>query len=57
MAEMTYREALNAALREEMIRDPRIFIAGEDVAQYQGAFKVTQWLVRMENFTKDDSDD
>ena len=45
MPEITYREALNAALREEMIRDPRIFIAGEDVAQYQGAFKVTQGLL------------
>jgi pyruvate dehydrogenase E1 component beta subunit len=41
----TYREALNQALREEMTRDPRIFIAGEEVAEYQGAFKVTEGLL------------
>jgi pyruvate dehydrogenase E1 component beta subunit len=45
MPTITYREAINQALREEMTRDPRIFIAGEDVAQYQGAFKVTSGLL------------
>ena len=45
MSEMTYREALNMALKEEMRRDPRVFIIGEDVALYQGAYKVTQGLL------------
>jgi len=38
----TYREALNQALREEMRRDDRVFLIGEDVAYYQGAFKVSR---------------
>src|SRR5947209_19891924 len=38
----TYREALNQALREEMRRDDRVFLIGEDVAYYQGAFKVSK---------------
>lgn len=42
MAEMRYREALNLALREEMERDERVFIIGEDVAFYGGSFKVTE---------------
>ncbi len=37
---MTVREALNAALDEEMQRDPGVFIIGEEVGQYQGAYKV-----------------
>ncbi|MFY9468490.1 MAG: alpha-ketoacid dehydrogenase subunit beta, partial [Solirubrobacterales bacterium] len=41
MAEMRYREALNLALREEMTRDPNVFIMGEDVGVFNGAFKVT----------------
>jgi len=44
MAEITYREALNQALREEMKRDDKIIIFGEDVAQYGGSFKVTKGL-------------
>jgi pyruvate dehydrogenase E1 component beta subunit len=43
---MTYREALNLALREEMRRDPRVFILGEEVGVYGGAYKVTQDLVQ-----------
>jgi pyruvate dehydrogenase E1 component beta subunit len=39
---VTYREALNQALREEMRRDDRVFLIGEDVAHYQGAFKVSK---------------
>ena len=39
---LTYREALNQALREEMRRDDRVFLIGEDVAYYQGAFKVSK---------------
>jgi pyruvate dehydrogenase E1 component beta subunit len=45
MAVMRYREALNAALREEMERDERVFIMGEDIGVFQGAFKVTQGLL------------
>ena len=46
MAQMTYREALNTALREEMRRDPRVFILGEEVGVYEGAYKVTQGLLK-----------
>ncbi len=45
MPELMYREALNQALAEEMERDHRIFIMGEEVGRYQGAFKVTQGLL------------
>ncbi len=41
MAEVTYLEALRQGLREEMRRDERVFILGEDVGRYGGAFKVT----------------
>lgn len=44
MAEMTIRDALNAALREELIRDENVFIIGEEVAEYDGAYKVTRGL-------------
>src|SRR2546422_4778225 len=46
MAVMTYREALNLALREEMRRDPRLFVMGEEVGLYEGAYKVTQGLLK-----------
>ena len=46
MAVMTYREALNLALREEMRRDPRVFLMGEEVGLYEGAYKVTQGLLK-----------
>ena len=46
MPEITYREALNQALAEEMERDDSVFIVGEEVAQYQGAYKVTQGLLQ-----------
>jgi len=42
MSLITYREALNQALREEMRRDERVFLIGEEVAYYQGAFKVSK---------------
>jgi pyruvate dehydrogenase E1 component beta subunit len=45
MATMRYREALNLALREEMERDESVFIMGEDVGVFQGAFKVTEGLL------------
>jgi pyruvate dehydrogenase E1 component subunit beta len=46
MAVMTYREALNAALVEEMRRDERVFVIGEEVGLYEGAYKVTQGLLK-----------
>jgi pyruvate dehydrogenase E1 component beta subunit len=45
MAEITYREALNQALREELDRDERVFIMGEEVGYFGGAFKVTDGLL------------
>jgi len=42
---MRYREALNQALREEMEADEKVFIMGEDIGVFQGAFKVTQGLL------------
>lgn len=45
MAVITYREALNQALREEMRRDPDIFLMGEEVGAYQGAYKVSRDLL------------
>ena len=43
---VSYREALTQAMREEMERDPQVFVMGEDVGQYEGAFKVTRGLLR-----------
>jgi pyruvate dehydrogenase E1 component beta subunit len=45
MPAMRYREALNQALREEMEADEKVFIMGEDIGVFQGAFKVTQGLL------------
>jgi pyruvate dehydrogenase E1 component beta subunit len=45
MALLTYREALNQALREEMHRDPDVFLMGEEVGQYDGAYKVSKGLL------------
>ena len=45
MAVITYREALNHALREEMERDERVFLMGEEVGVYGGAYKVSQGLL------------
>lgn len=46
MAIISYREALNQAMSEEMDRDPNIFIMGEEVGYYNGAYKVTQGLLQ-----------
>lgn len=46
MPEITYREALRQALREEMIRDPRVFLLGEDIGAYGGSFVVTKGLMQ-----------
>ena len=45
MAVMTMRDALNQALKEELERDPSVFLMGEEVAEYQGAYKVTRGLL------------
>ena len=45
MATVTMREALNQAIREEMQRDESVFLMGEEVAAYQGAYKVTKGLL------------
>ena len=45
MATVSVREALRDAMAEEMRRDERVFVMGEEVAQYQGAYKVTQGLL------------
>jgi len=45
MVEMTVRQALNEAMAEEMRADGDVFIMGEEVAQYQGAYKITQGLL------------
>jgi hypothetical protein len=42
MVEMTVREALNSAMAEEMRSDPDVFLMGEEVAEYQGAYKISQ---------------
>ncbi len=46
MPEMRYREALNLALREEMTADRNVFLMGEDVGVFNGAFKVTDGLLK-----------
>jgi pyruvate dehydrogenase E1 component beta subunit len=44
-AQVTYRDALNQALREEMQRDDGVFLMGEDIGRFDGAFKVTRGLL------------
>lgn len=46
MREITFREALREALREEMQRDPLVFLMGEEVAEYNGAYKVSEGLLK-----------
>jgi pyruvate dehydrogenase E1 component beta subunit len=46
MPVITYRDALNQALREEMQRDDRVFLMGEEVAEYDGAYKVSRGLLK-----------
>ncbi len=45
MVKVTVREALRDAMAEEMRADDRVFVMGEEVAEYQGAYKVTQGLL------------
>ena len=46
MREVTFREAVAEAMSEEMRRDESVFLLGEEVAEYQGAYKVTQGLLQ-----------
>ncbi len=46
MTVLSYRDALNHAMREEMERDPNVFVMGEEVGHYNGAYKVTQGLLQ-----------
>src|SRR5215468_10055963 len=46
MAVISFREALNQAMTEEMERDPNVFLMGEEVGHYQGAYKVSQGLLQ-----------
>jgi pyruvate dehydrogenase E1 component beta subunit len=46
MRSITYRQALNEALAEELARDPNVVIIGEEVAQFDGAYKVTEGLLK-----------
>ena len=45
MREIQFREALREAMSEEMRRDEKIFLMGEEVAQYNGAYKVSQGML------------
>lgn len=51
VVEMTYREALRLAMREEMARDERVFVMGEEVGLFEGSYKVTAGL--LEEFGED----
>ena len=44
MPEITYRKALNDAFAEEILRDENVILMGEEVAEYNGAYKVTEGL-------------
>src|SRR5678810_1075091 len=46
MAVITYREALHQALREELQRDKNVFLMGEEVAEYDGAYEVSRGLLK-----------
>jgi pyruvate dehydrogenase E1 component beta subunit len=43
-AQLTVRDALNSAMDEEMARDDKVFLIGEEVGQYQGAYKISRGL-------------
>jgi len=46
MAELTYADALREALREEMLRDPRVVLVGEEIGVFEGVYKVTRGLLK-----------
>ena len=45
MKEVAFREALREAMQEEMRRDEKVFLMGEEVAEYHGAYKVSQGML------------
>ena len=45
MREIAFREALREAMQEEMRKDERVFLMGEEVAEYNGAYKVSQGML------------
>ena len=45
MAELQFREAIKEAIDEEMAREEKVFIMGEEVAEYNGAYKATEGLL------------
>jgi len=46
MPELTYADALREALREEMLRDPRVVLMGEEIGVFEGVYKVTRGLLK-----------
>lgn len=48
--QLTVRDALNQAMDEEMERDERVFLMGEEVAQYDGAYKVSQRNLKLPSY-------
>ncbi len=52
MAELQFREAIKHAIDEEMARDERVFVMGEEVAEYNGAYKVTEGLLDKYGFRR-----
>jgi pyruvate dehydrogenase E1 component beta subunit len=42
---MTVRDSIRRAMTDEMVRDPNVFLMGEEVAQYQGAYKVSKGML------------
>ncbi|MGB1700390.1 MAG: alpha-ketoacid dehydrogenase subunit beta, partial [Nannocystaceae bacterium] len=46
MATLQIREAIREAMREEMLRDDRVFLMGEEVGHYEGAYKCSQGLLK-----------
>lgn len=46
MAEITYRQALHDALREELLRDENIFLLGEEIGTFEGSYKITAGLLK-----------
>ena len=49
--QLTVRDALNSAIDEELGRDDRVFVMGEEVAQYDGAYKVINWLSKFVSYS------
>ena len=46
MAEITYRQALHDGLRDELLRDENVFLLGEEIAVFEGSYKITAGLLK-----------